>query len=509
MKAGGQLSKNLIIRADASSQIGTGHVMRCLALAQAWQEEIGGEVIFVAADGISALEKRLAGEGCVVANIATKAGSGDDARQTIGLAQDYAADWIVVDGYHFGGDYQRIVKDVGLRLLFVDDYGHAERYFADIVLNQNISATESLYAKRESYSQLLLGPRYVLLRREFWRWHDWQREIPDVARKVLVTLGGADPHNATLKVIQALQQIEVDGLEAEVVIGAGFNNEHTLKSAIGKRRTKIRLEYNVNNMPELMAWADVAVSAGGTTCWELAFMGLPALHVALADNQRSVVSSLQTHDIGADMGWYESLSSADIARSLQNLLGDRTRREAMIRQGRLLVDGDGAKRVVMVLRGESFRFRNVNSDDQRFIWELSNQPEVRAASFSPEPIPWDQHVRWFKSKLDDPACIFFVVINQTDEPMGQMRFEMDGDKAVISLSLVRSFRGRGYGAEIIRKACEKVFKNPGVKVIRACVRLENETSVGVFEKAGFREAGFIVVNGRKGRQFIFCREHLQ
>lgn len=208
----------VVFRVDASTQIGTGHVMRCLALAQAWQDT-QGQPIFITANPIPALEERLKSEGMKVVHLAAEPGSLADAQETAALAHQFEANWVVVDGYQFGSEYQQTIKNSGLNLLFIDDYGHAEHYYADVVLNQNISAEEEWYQHREPYTQLLLGTRYTLLRREFWQWQGWQRTVPPVAKKVLVTLGGADPDNVTLKVIQSLQIVEVEELEAVVVVG--------------------------------------------------------------------------------------------------------------------------------------------------------------------------------------------------------------------------------------------------------------------------------------------------
>src|SRR5207249_1652332 len=127
--------------------------------------------------------------------------------------------------------------------------------------------------------------------------------------KVLVTMGGSDPDNVTLKVIQALPQVEVQGLEATVVIGGTNPHYRELEAAILQLPLPIRLERNATNMPELMAWADIAVSAGGTTLWELAFMGLPNLVVVLADNQRPAAAHLGAIGAITNMGWHGSVSS--------------------------------------------------------------------------------------------------------------------------------------------------------------------------------------------------------
>ncbi|MFM7449166.1 MAG: UDP-2,4-diacetamido-2,4,6-trideoxy-beta-L-altropyranose hydrolase, partial [Leptolyngbyaceae cyanobacterium] len=271
----------IVIRADASIRMGTGHVMRCIALAQAWQQE-GGQVLFVMGIESPLLEVRLQAENMGVMHLSASLGSDEDVRQTVEIAQQVNADWIVVDGYQFGTAYQRGIKDAGFKLLIVDDYGHAEHYCADLVLNQNIGASEDLYANREAYTQLLLGTQYVLLRKEFWPWQGWQRQVPVIARKVLVTLGGSDPENVTLKVIQALQQLKLEELEVVVIVGGSNPHYEQLQAAVQSSSCQISLQQNVTNMPKLMAWADVAIAAGGSTNWELVFMRLPTLIISLA-----------------------------------------------------------------------------------------------------------------------------------------------------------------------------------------------------------------------------------
>jgi UDP-2,4-diacetamido-2,4,6-trideoxy-beta-L-altropyranose hydrolase len=349
----GDHSQPLLIRADAGTQIGIGHVMRCLALAQAWQDT-GGRVVFLMATESPPLEARLRSEGMEVVHLPVQPGSTDDAIQTANHARQVGANWVVVDGYHFGAGYQRVIKDHGLHLLFIDDIGHAEHYYADRVLNQNIHAHEGLYKSKEPYTRLLLGTRYVLLRREFLKWRGWKREIPEVARKVLVTMGGSDPDNVTLKVIQALQQVDMDGLEAIVVVGGSNPNHEELQAAVQDSRFPIRLESNVTDMPELMAWADVAVSAGGSTCWEIAFMGLPSLVLVLSENQQGIATGLDEAGVVLNVGWYTKASIAQVTKTLVVLLEDRGLRRRMGLQGRELVDGLGSERAVKFLQTLSY-----------------------------------------------------------------------------------------------------------------------------------------------------------
>ena len=479
---------NLVIRADASVDIGTGHIMRCLALAQAWQEA-GGDAVFAMAMDAPSIEKRLAEEGFEVERVAAEPGSSEDAAAAARLAQEGGASWVVVDGYHFGYDYQRALKDAGLRVLFVDDNGHAGRYCADIVLNQNIHADESMYAKRAPETRLLLGTRYVLLRKEFRAWREWKREIPEVARKVLVTLGGSDPDNVTLKVIEALGLVQGNDLEAVVVAGGSNPHYDELCAAAADSPASIRVQRNVADMAELMAWADVAVSAAGSTCWELAFMGLPAALVTVAENQRQVAEGMQEEGAALNLGSHESISRADLRDRLAELLESADTRRSMSARGRGLVDGEGAHRVVRAMRGARLTLRRATEQDARLLWEWANDPVVREASFTSNPIPWGEHVHWLSRKLGDSDCFHFIALEEGDVPIGQVRFDVADGKADIDVSVAEEKRGMGFGSAIIRMGVEELTRTAAVGTVHAFVKAGNRASIRAFKEAGFQNRG--------------------
>ncbi|MEH2349515.1 MAG: UDP-2,4-diacetamido-2,4,6-trideoxy-beta-L-altropyranose hydrolase [Nostoc sp.] len=491
----------LFIRVDASTQIGTGHVMRCLALAQAWQDA-GGQVIFVMAIEAPDLKTRLKVEGIEVIYLPIQIGSAEDAEETGKLAREFDASWVVVDGYHFGAKYQEIIKESELKLLFIDDYGHAKEHHADIVLNQNIHAYEGLYINRQPYTKLLLGTSYSLLRREFWQWRGWERSLPLIAQKLLVTLGGADPDNVTLKVIEGLQQVEVEGLEAVVVVGGSNPHYEQVRSASQKSCFPIHLKRNVTNMPELMAWADLAVTAGGSTCWELAFMGLPSLVLILAENQRVIAEKLEAMGVVVNLGWHKNVSAVEIASGVAPLLITAGRREKMTRCSQELVDGQGSSRVLSYLKDNFFQLRLVQQDDCRLLWEWSNDPEVRAVSFSSNSILWEHHVQWFKSKLINPNCIFYIAINKNDAPIGQIRYDIENCETTVSMSIDPKFRNQDYGSSLIKLASKQIFSDFDITRINAYIKPSNQASVRAFSKAGFQSMGITTLQGHQAILFI-------
>jgi spore coat polysaccharide biosynthesis predicted glycosyltransferase SpsG len=171
-----------------------------------------------------------------------------------------------------------------------------------------------------------------------------------VAKKVLVTLGGADPDNVTLKVIQSLQIVEVEELEAVVVVGGSNPHYENLKMAVQGSRYPIQLQRNVTNMPELMAWADVAISAGGSTCWELAFMGLPSIVLILAENQRLAVEKLDVMEVAFNLGYYQDICHNNIHKKLSTLIFNSNLRLKNSQNGYHLIDGSGNMHIAKLMK---------------------------------------------------------------------------------------------------------------------------------------------------------------
>jgi UDP-2,4-diacetamido-2,4,6-trideoxy-beta-L-altropyranose hydrolase len=485
------MPSTLLIRADASVSIGTGHIMRMIALGQAWQVQ-GGEVHFLCAEITSALEERLASEGFQLSRISAVLGSKEDLEQTTHLITDtLQADRqnarVVLDGYHFGADYQHGIKAAGFKLLVVDDYGHADFYHADWVLNQNISAREELYAKRSPDTKLLLGPKFAMLRKEFLAYKGWQREISPLAKKILVTLGGSDPDNVTLKVIQTLIDL---GLHAKVVIGGSNPHLREIENFIQSQKDStalIEVIVNATNMPELMAWADVAVAAAGSTCWELAFMGLPNLVFILADNQVEIAEGLAARQVAVSIGSPSSGALVSFKEKLGQLPASHAERYRISQVSYELVDGSGAKRVLAGMVADSLLLKRVEPGDFKILWEWANDPLVRQASFEAAPISWEEHLKWCNRKITDASCCFYLASFQSGEPVAQVRFDIENQEAIVSIGLASSLRGRGLGLAVLLKATALFFENSNSKKkIHAFIKPTNHASMRVFEVAGFR-----------------------
>jgi UDP-2,4-diacetamido-2,4,6-trideoxy-beta-L-altropyranose hydrolase len=340
----------LLIRADASVAIGTGHVMRCLALAQAWQDA-GGRVTFVMAESTPAIEERLRNEGVGLVRIDGVVGSDFDSEQLVALARTHDPSWVIVDGYEFGSGYQRALKNERLNVVLIDDNGRAGTYAADVVLNDNLHAQECLYQNREEHTRLLLGTRYALLRREFVS-AAAPRKISPIGRKLLVTMGGSDPDNVTCRAMEAIEQVAIENLDVTVVAGGSNPHLASIARSVAESRHRCRILSNVTNIQELISWADLAISAAGTACWEYCALGLPAVLVAVAENQIGNANALHVAGAAKLASGGSRFVVGEIAQLITRLANSASERQSLSRTARTLVDGGGAARVLSVLLGE-------------------------------------------------------------------------------------------------------------------------------------------------------------
>jgi len=349
------LDRRLIVRADATTAGGTGHMMRTLALAQAWLDA-GGHARWLVADAPPSLLERIAGEGIEVAPVAASAGSRADAN---GLRAELLRDpgaAAVVDGVQFDEAYLDALGDTSERVLLIADRADRASYPVGFLLNQNAHADRNAFPA-DATCRFLLGTRYVLLRREFVA-DPPPRATPGVAHHILVTFGGADPTGMTGRAVEALRLLPKDLraiVEVRFIVGAANTDGPTIASAIADPDLGYRasIERAVGDMPARMAWADLAVTSGGSTVWELARTGCPALVVETVPVEQLLVTGLDRVGLFGRLGPEAGLETRRMADEIAAKAEDKTWRAAMSALGMRLVDGRGARRVVDALDGRT------------------------------------------------------------------------------------------------------------------------------------------------------------
>ncbi len=351
-----------------------------------------------------------------------------DIEDTSDILEKEKPDWVVLDGYHFGPEYQRAIKASGYKLLVIDDYAHLEHYYADIILNQNYGSEKFSYNAGQ-HTRFLLGSQYVLLRREFLHYSNYERQIPDVAKKVLITMGGGDSENNTLKVIRSVNLIDTP-LDVRVIIGASNPHYALIKQKAEGCRHNIEILLDVKDMASLMAWADVAVSSGGTTTWELAFMGLPSMLCIVADNQEYAVNALGKDRVFYSIGWIKDQTDKEIADALSSLVRNKSLRYKMHEKMIEVVDGNGVERVIDIMKKRAnnlgnlsntlrrnidfgkikfVNFINLSDDEKELICNWRNSDEIRKWMFTGHIISKEDHLNFIENLRKDDANFYWLV----------------------------------------------------------------------------------------------------
>lgn len=347
------------IRADASQMIGSGHVMRCLALADVLAAG-GDSVCFVSRGLPDHLAATILSKGYGLRLLAAGADERDsaeaafpaevqagDAAETAALLAGEATDWLVVDHYGLGSRWEAACADAAPRLLAVDDI-HREHRCA-LLLDQNLQ-TDPAQAYRglvPDDAGLLIGPGHALLRDKFAALREGLLPRSGPVRRVLLFMGGMDRDNATGLVLRALARAGIETLEIDVVIGATHPAREAVET-LCRALPAARLHVQTPSMAALMAAADLAIGGGGSATWERCALGLPTIALCVAENQRALLENAAAAGL-VDMV-PPPLDETILAGHLERLIADEERRRGMSRAGMALVDGLGARRVAERMR---------------------------------------------------------------------------------------------------------------------------------------------------------------
>ncbi|MEK7729157.1 MAG: UDP-2,4-diacetamido-2,4,6-trideoxy-beta-L-altropyranose hydrolase [candidate division KSB1 bacterium] len=326
----------IIMRTDGSSEIGVGHLYRCLALAEALRGR-GFEILFAVAVTPPPLVALLQQHGHAVHTLNASL----HLDQLEALARRHHARAIGVDTYAADEIFFKQLAARRMRVFCIDDFAGFP-LAAELVINHNIYAPDLSY-QVSPRAHLLLGPRYALLRAQFRATR--QRHAPHSTRaNVIVLLGGSDPHNLTLKITRSLLENLPQEILLHAVVGPAASGLLELQQ-LARTHARLRVHNQPRNLPEIMSAATLAISGAGITVYELACLGVPALLLVIAENQRQNAEAFAHHGLAEVLGRHEQVSPESVAASALALLHDSTKLHNMKAAGQSLVDGLGAERV--------------------------------------------------------------------------------------------------------------------------------------------------------------------
>jgi len=501
---------SILFRCDASLAIGSGHVMRCRTLARELQRSRAaitflcrrqpGDLIGLLEQEFSVLslpEQPLAAcdglEGRDLYGAWLGCSQDTDAAQCLEAlvhAGITSASWLVADHYGLDARWEAQLLaglaggDARPKLLVIDDL--ADRpHQADLLLDQNFfgEVTEERYQELVPPQCLqLLGPHYALLGPEYAQLHPLMPPRTEL-RRVLVFFGGVDPGNLTGRALEALLDPALADLAVDVVLGRQSPQRQSVAELVA-RRPHTSLHGSLPSLAGLIARADLAIGASGTTTWERSCLGLPSLVVSIAENQLAFAQALHDHGHIHLLGTAAEVGAAEIQEALSNLVN--TPRPSCHQ----LTDGFGAQRLATALFGcgGEISLRPVQPSDEALLLRWANDPSVRANSFSPDPISPASHQSWLQAGLTNPDRLHWIAVDMYGCPLGQIRLDRQqpGQTAMVDFSLDRAARGLGLSGHLLRQCLVlmQCFWGPQVEVV-ADVLPGNQASQACFARAGF------------------------
>jgi len=510
---------NITFRTDASLQIGTGHVMRCLTLASSLRDR-GAECRFVCREHSGHLLDLIRNQGFEAIGLPQqelgisltaktdkqtfghKAWLGTDwatdAEQTRVSIGDTLIDWLIVDHYALDVQWESAMRRHCRKLMVIDDI--ADRpHECDLLLDQNLFSdmSERYIGKTPANCEMMLGPRYALLQPIYAELHARIPPREGEVRRILVYFGGADANNLTGMAIKTYRALARDDLALDVVINPTNPHAETIRCQI-EGSTKITLYERLPSLAPLMAKADLAIGAGGATSWERCCLGLPSIVITLAENQTPIAQELDRLGLIQWLGDASEVKESTLLNCLRDLCKSGLASDWSERcQHR--VDGGGVKRVasILMLNAKSkLKVRLARVDDEVLIMQWTNDCLVRQNALPPDPNEQRTHREWFRRHLRDfERCRIYVVETEDSIPIGLVRFDLIDKNWHIDYALDGLASSHGLGNALLQRAIQDFRASmTGVLLfgrVKATNRIPNEVS----ESFGFSSEN-AVVRGR-------------
>ncbi len=488
----------IAFRTDASAEIGTGHFMRCLTLADELKKQ-SAQILFISRNLPIHLSEMLNAKGMEYIPLTTDAtkeptdslahagwlgtSQTQDAKASIQALANQSWDWIVVDHYALDESWETAVRACCKRLMVIDDLADRQ-HGCDVLLDQNYyTDMQTRYSgKVPEHCQLLLGPRYALLREEFRFLREQIKPRTGEVKRILVFFGGVDADNYTSFAIQALAELKCKQ-QVDVVIGA----QHPKREQVQQICVECGYVCHVQTtrMAELMGEADLAISAGGTATWERCCLGLPTITLCLAENQRKQIAD------AAEAGLlYAPISEQNLIEVIRDHVNSILENPALIKlisdTAMKFVDGKGSLRVVTAMGISHIEIKQAGKDDSKNIFEWRNNKKIRDISINSALISWEDHQKWFDAVLADKNREL-IIGTLGSQAVGVVRFDIDDTAAEVSIYLVPEGGFAGQGRNLLMSAERWLKANrPEIQSIRASVLSENDASKNLFLSSSYR-----------------------
>ena len=468
----------IVFRADASSTIGHGHVMRCLSLAQELHDS-GARCVFVSRPDDGDLRDHIARSGFDQFPIADMSATTMSAvLRAVGLRPS----WLVVDHYQLDREWESEMRRDVRQIMAIDDRPRRP-HDCDVLLDQNLSGTDDATID-DTGAQALIGVEYALLQPEYRQLRREARPRSGRVRRILITFGGSDRYGLTLSSLSAVIANTGGDVQVDVVIPSTIQDRAAIEAAAGES-TRVTLHKDLPTLAPLIQAADLGIGAAGSTSWERLCLGLPSIVITLAENQVPIATALDRLGLAKWIGHATEAGAAlppAIATIAADGLDDQWSHRCLA-----YVDGKGASRVAAVLTASAstlLRARRAEAADEARLLRWANDPVTRRDSFSRHAVTADEHHQWFQRVLSDDDSRQLIVETDRGAEIGQVRFQRKNGEWEVRYAVAPEFRGRRLGTPLLRVALDELGREHRGRVVGR-VKASNVASQKIFQALGF------------------------
>jgi UDP-2,4-diacetamido-2,4,6-trideoxy-beta-L-altropyranose hydrolase len=505
---------NIAFRVDSSIQIGIGHVIRCLSLADQIKNK-ANNIFFVTQSMNGSLEQLISEKGYKVillpwndeiinhennslqSNEYNEIDWLQDSNATKEAIEDKKIDWLIVD--HYGIDYRwhKIIAKFTNKIMVIDDLANRK-------LHCNVLLDQTYGRKFEDYDQLigvetemLLGANYALLRPEFSNLRipavNKRKKIESISN-VLISIGGMDYKNITQKVLDVFLKVEWKNIiEVNIVLNNHAPNRKSIQSFLKKTKShhKFNLLINPDNIAELMFEADLAVGSSGTSTWERCTMALPTIAICVADNQKFISKKLHKDGVHIALTLDDHEEIPCLFTELCRFNDHPDNLKDLSNESIKVCQAKGSILVALKIfphytnDGGKIDLRKVEISDSKLIYGWQKNPKTREYANDSSIPSWDNHIEWMSQKINSPLSYFWLVLHN-GIPSGVLRLDPinlgEGDGYLISIFIDPKKHGLGIGKKAIDIA-KYIFLGT---TLYAKVLENNKRSISLFYGSNFK-----------------------
>ena len=440
-----QIKPSIFIRADASKEIGIGHIMRTLAFSNKAMDD-GIEIYYLCYSLPNSLQKKLP-KVIYLQKV-------DDAKEILDLAKTYNPFAIIIDSYSLNKEYElTLKKKTSATIVAYEDLDNEHN--SDIVINPNIYAI----SKKTNH---LYGTKWAILRKEFKQgFHKNSNQFT-----LTVTLGGSDEKNITYEIIKYLKKWHIPFF-ANIILGATNPHKYKIFNSI-KSRNDFKLHINPKNFAELLANADLVISASGQTTIEVLHLKKPSIAINVAENQNKITQYLQENRLALTL---ESSKIKNFPRVLNRLYTFQN----SYKTNNIQIGKQSILKEIKRTHMKNFTLLLFNESDCDELYYLANEALIRKNSLNSDEISKEQHKNWCDKKLNDKTQIL-IARSRSGIFLGYVRFEN-----TISIALSKFARGLSFSKSLLKQSLKITNK----KIITAQIKHDNFASLHLFKSCRF------------------------